>query len=333
MTRRRRAPAQGAARPRRRREHLSEAVVLSTCNRTEIYVVAEQFHGAYAGRPQLPLRDGVPAARGLRRPPLRPLRRRGRRPTCSRWPPGSTRRWSARPRSSVRSRDAWERAQDEGAAGPSLQPAVPPRGRGRQAGPHRDRHRPRHRPRCPGRGGHGRRAARRRSTAAASWCSAPARWARAWSRALAARRASTDVLHRQPHVGAGRRRWPSSVGGDGRSVSPSCPAAAGRGRPAAHLHRAPARCMLEHGDLEPRDARPGPAGRCSSSTSPCPATSTRRRRELDGVTLLDMDDLRGLRRGSLARSYRSAPDPSAVDHLTIPAAAGRLMARLTAMLR
>ena len=30
------------------REHVSEAVVLSTCNRTEIYVVAERFHGAYA---------------------------------------------------------------------------------------------------------------------------------------------------------------------------------------------------------------------------------------------------------------------------------------------
>ncbi|MGZ4710805.1 MAG: glutamyl-tRNA reductase, partial [Acidimicrobiales bacterium] len=30
------------------REHISEAVVLSTCNRTEIYVVAEKFHGAYA---------------------------------------------------------------------------------------------------------------------------------------------------------------------------------------------------------------------------------------------------------------------------------------------
>ena len=29
------------------REHLSEAVVLSTCNRTEIYAVAERFHGAY----------------------------------------------------------------------------------------------------------------------------------------------------------------------------------------------------------------------------------------------------------------------------------------------
>ena len=30
------------------REHVSEAVVLSTCNRTEIYIVAEKFHGAYA---------------------------------------------------------------------------------------------------------------------------------------------------------------------------------------------------------------------------------------------------------------------------------------------
>lgn len=29
------------------REHVSEAVVLSTCNRTEVYAVAERFHGAY----------------------------------------------------------------------------------------------------------------------------------------------------------------------------------------------------------------------------------------------------------------------------------------------
>jgi len=29
------------------REHVSEAVVLSTCNRTEIFVAAEKFHGAY----------------------------------------------------------------------------------------------------------------------------------------------------------------------------------------------------------------------------------------------------------------------------------------------
>jgi glutamyl-tRNA reductase len=30
------------------RDHVSEAVVLSTCNRTEVYVVAEKFHPAYA---------------------------------------------------------------------------------------------------------------------------------------------------------------------------------------------------------------------------------------------------------------------------------------------
>ena len=32
----------------RSREHVSEAVLLSTCNRTEAYVVAEKFHGAFA---------------------------------------------------------------------------------------------------------------------------------------------------------------------------------------------------------------------------------------------------------------------------------------------
>ena len=30
------------------RPNLSEALVLSTCNRTEVYAVAERFHGAYS---------------------------------------------------------------------------------------------------------------------------------------------------------------------------------------------------------------------------------------------------------------------------------------------
>ena len=30
------------------RENISEALVLSTCNRTEVYAVAERFHGAYS---------------------------------------------------------------------------------------------------------------------------------------------------------------------------------------------------------------------------------------------------------------------------------------------
>jgi glutamyl-tRNA reductase len=32
----------------RSREHLGEVVVLSTCNRTEVYAIAERFHGAYS---------------------------------------------------------------------------------------------------------------------------------------------------------------------------------------------------------------------------------------------------------------------------------------------
>lgn len=32
----------------RSREHVGEVVVLSTCNRTEVYAIAERFHGAYA---------------------------------------------------------------------------------------------------------------------------------------------------------------------------------------------------------------------------------------------------------------------------------------------
>ncbi len=42
-------------------EHISEAVVLATCNRTEIYAVAEKFHGAYSGiRTFLAEMAGVP---------------------------------------------------------------------------------------------------------------------------------------------------------------------------------------------------------------------------------------------------------------------------------
>ena len=73
-------------------EHVSEAVVLSTCNRTEIYVVAERSTAPTSDVRNFLVRDGLPAARGLRRPPLRPLRRGRRSPTCSRWRRASTRR-------------------------------------------------------------------------------------------------------------------------------------------------------------------------------------------------------------------------------------------------
>ena len=276
--------------------------MLSTCNRTEIYVVAEQFHGAYADLRNFLVRAGAPAARGLRRPPLRPLRRRRRRPPLRGGRRARLRGASARPRSSARCAHAWERAQDEGTAGSVAQPAVPPRPRGRQAGPHRDRHRPPHRlgvarPRWPWPP-----SGSARSTAAASSCSVPARWARAWSRAL----------------GRGRRRR--------RRASPTAPGSAaveladarrrpgrppGRPRPTSlaevDLLLTVHRRHVDHARARrPRRGHGGAAtaGRCSSSTSPCPATSIRRPPSSPGVTLLDMDDLRAFAEAGLAERRR-----------------------------
>ena len=72
-----------------RSEHVTEAVVLSTCNRTEVYAECLTFHGALAditdgpgrgllGRPQRPPAAPVRALRGARHRP-RLLGRRGPR--------------------------------------------------------------------------------------------------------------------------------------------------------------------------------------------------------------------------------------------------------------
>lgn len=83
-------------------EHVTEAVVVSTCNRTEVYAECLTFHGALTditaalaedlfGRPGRPAAAPVRALRGPRYRP-RVQRRLG---AWTRWP-------SARPRSSVR---------------------------------------------------------------------------------------------------------------------------------------------------------------------------------------------------------------------------------------
>ena len=65
------------------RAHISEALVLSTCNRTEVYAVAERFHGAYSDIRSFLADFSFLPARGLLRPPLRPLRLgRRRRTSC-----------------------------------------------------------------------------------------------------------------------------------------------------------------------------------------------------------------------------------------------------------
>ena len=85
------------------RPNVNEAVVLSTCNRTEVYAVVERFHGAYQDIRDFLCDLAGRRARGPRRPPLQPVRRRrGAAPLRGRRP-GSTRPCSASPRSSARS--------------------------------------------------------------------------------------------------------------------------------------------------------------------------------------------------------------------------------------
>ena len=123
--------------------------MLSTCNRTEVYVVAERFHGAFADvrnffgelaflppegfADHLYVHFDDEAVHAPVRGGVGPRLRRGRR--------GRDPRPGPRPRG--------RRAQDEGLVRPAAQHVVPPRARGRQAGAHRHRHLPPHRPRCP----------------------------------------------------------------------------------------------------------------------------------------------------------------------------------------
>ncbi len=142
------------------REDVSEAVVLSTCNRTEVYAVAERFHGAYQDirdflaevaflapedfSDHLYVHYDAPAvahlfgvAAGLDSAVLGESEILGQ------------------------VKVAWERARAGRRGGPEPQPAVPPRARGGQASPHGHRHRAQHHLGLAGGRRHGRRATRR----------------------------------------------------------------------------------------------------------------------------------------------------------------------------
>ena len=160
----------------------------------------------------------------------------------------------------------------------------------RQAGPHRDRHRARHGVGQPRRGRDGDRPPRRARPAAACSSSAPARWAsgmatraacgRGRRRSVVANRTPSSAAPRSPARvgGAGRRPRPLSATRSPRAdVVVTC---TGAGRAARHTPRS-------------RRRRSAPAHRrCSSSTSPCPATSTATSPSSPASPLLDLDDLR-----------------------------------------
>ena len=298
--------------------------MLSTCNRTEVYAVAERFHGAYADVRNFlaetaflapedfadhlyvhydreAIRHLFTVAAGLDSAVLGESEILGQVST------------------------AWERAKDEGAAGPDPQPAVPPRHRGRQAGPHRDRHRPRHRVgvhaavemaadrarlarRPPGARarrrrhgrGHGRRAGQRRRRPRSSSPTAP---------------------------GTGPPTLADRVDGRGRAAVATCPPRWPRSTCCSPPPAPPRSCSST--PTSRRSSRPATAGPLLIVDIAVPRDVDPSVADLPGVTLLDMDDLRrfaagrraGARARGRARSSASSTTRSTASSRPAPAAA------------
>ena len=199
-------------------------------------------------------------------------------------------------------REAWQTAEQEGTAGQLLVAGVPPRRRGRQAGPPRDRHRPPRRSRC--------RRPRWRSPPSASGRSRAGRVlvlgagrGRGGHGGRAGRRGGRRDRRRQPQPRPGPGSCARRVGGRAIPLDEIPDALvdadvllASTGAP-ERPHRA-GRHRGRHG--APRRPR-----RCSSSTWPCPATSTRASGRSSAITLLDIEALRG--RSASSRSSSAAP--------------------------
>ena len=250
------------------RDHVSEAVVLSTCNRTEVYVVAEKFHPAYADlrsffselafvppeelADHLYVHDGADAAAHLFAVAA-----------------GLDSAVIGEAEILGQVRQAWETGPGGRGGRLAAEPVVPPRARGRQAGPHRDRPSVVTWRRCPPPRWPWPPSASARSRAAASWCWAPATWARAWC-----------------------GRWPSNGVTDIRIANRTWERAAelaervgGRAIRLADLDASLAEVdllltgtgassmLIEHADVARVMQIACRPRRCSSSTSPCPATS------------------------------------------------------------
>ena len=102
------------------RENLSEAVVLSTCNRTEVYAVAERFHGGFHDVRDFLAELAFLAPEDFADHLYVHHDERRRRATSSRSPPGSTRPCSASREILGQVGAAWDSAREEGAAGATL---------------------------------------------------------------------------------------------------------------------------------------------------------------------------------------------------------------------
>ena len=123
-------------------DNVREAVMLSTCNRTEVYAVAELFHGAYGDVRDLLCELGDLTVDELT-PHLYSQHDTRQSPISSRLPRASIRPCSVRPRSWARfERRGRRRSPRCGTL--DAEPALPLGTRHRKACPQRDRYRPGH---------------------------------------------------------------------------------------------------------------------------------------------------------------------------------------------
>ena len=267
------------------RQNIREAVVLTTCNRTEVYAVAEKFHGAYAD-----IRDFFSELSGLATDQLHAH-------LYSQHDEGAITHLfevAAGLDSAVlgeseilgQVRNAWELARHEGGAKASLNLLFRTRDRGRQAGAHGDGHRSRHGVGEPRRGGDGHRPARLAGRQAGAG-GRRRRHGRGHRRRAGARRGHAHQRH-QPHH---RARPPAGRAGQrrGRAVRQ----AARRPSPEADVLLT---CTGAGGVLVDIDTMI--AGRIGA-TEPLlvvdiavPRDVAAEVTELDGVTLLNLDHLR-----------------------------------------
>ena len=97
-----------------------EAAMISTCNRVELYVAADDADRAAAGLAERARAAGRRRGRRSRRAPLPAPRRRRRSATCSGSPPASIRWWSASRRSWARPSRRYDAAVQHGTAGAVL---------------------------------------------------------------------------------------------------------------------------------------------------------------------------------------------------------------------
>ena len=259
--------------------YVGEAMVLSTCNRVEIYAGVTAFHGGLADiAAVLAARLGATAGRSgpayVRA--LRRRRRPARVPGRDR-PRLDGRRRGADPRAAPRRVRARDRARHRRAPDPRPDAAG---AAGRQAGARRDRHRPRrpeHRLRRARRRPPTHLPTRRHRRRRPRSSSAPARWARSRSpRCAAAVPVSCSITNRD----AARADRLAELHGATAVPFDDLAAAVGQRRSRGlRDRRARARAR-------PRRTW---SGRWSCSTWPFRATSTRASATLPGVVLLDME--------------------------------------------